>query len=121
MGFFDFLRAKPRKAESSESEIINRWSLENGTFRDNLRSRDEIAWMVGTGWFELWFQGLERRTAQSLGRRLAHASLEHEEYMIGLGFSPPPALPAPLLLARSLLGYFGGCLGGQVARLGQAS
>ena len=114
MGFFDFLRAKPRKAKSSESEIINRWSLENGTYRDNLRSRDEIAWMVGTGWFELWFQGLERRTAQSLGRRLAHASLEHEEYMLGLGFSSPPAGRDPrswtqtsLLWETSGLGMFG--------------
>ena len=114
MGLFDFLSGKPRKHEVSEFDIINRWSLENGTYRDNSRSRDEIAWRVGTGWFELWFQGLERMVSQSLGRRLAHAALEHEEYMIDIGTSPPPSGRDPglwhqtsLLWETSGLGIFG--------------
>jgi hypothetical protein len=34
---------------------------------------------VGNFVFESWFLGLEKRTEQSLGRRLAHAAVEHEE------------------------------------------
>ena len=114
MGFFDFLRANSRNTETSEDQIIGRWPLENGIYSDAMRGRNEIAWRVGTGWFELWFQGLERRTAQSLGRRLAHAALEHEEYMIGLGTSDSPTGRDPrtwsrtsLLWETSGLGRFG--------------
>ena len=111
MGFFDFLRPKSRTNEASEGKIIDRWPLENGIYSDSMRGRNEIAWRVGTGWFEMWFQGLETRTAQSLGRRLAHAALEHEEYMIGLGRSDSPSGRDPGSWSQTCLLWETGGLG----------
>ena len=85
MGLFDFLNSASKSPSDPEDAIISRWEFLGGVCRDALRGRNEIAWRTGSTWFELWFQGLERRTAQSLGRRLAHAAVEHEEYMLGLG------------------------------------
>ncbi len=85
MGLFDFLNSAPKSPSDSEDAITGRWEFSGGVCRDSLRGRNEIAWRTGSTWFELWFQGLERRTAQSLGRRLAHAAVEHEEYMLSLG------------------------------------
>ncbi len=84
MGFFDFLNSAPKSSSTPEDVIISRWAFTGGVFRDSLRGSNEIAWRTGSTWFELWFQGLERRAAQSLGRRLAHAAVEHEEYMLSL-------------------------------------
>ena len=90
MGLFDFLNSAPKSPSDSEDAITGRWEFSGGVCRDALRGRNEIAWRTGSTWFELWFQGLERRSAQSLGRRLAHAAVEHEEYMLSLGGNHSP-------------------------------
>ena len=85
MGIFDFLKEIFSSQEGSEELVKERWiAFDDGTYRDMLQDYDEMAWRVGVSWFELWFQGLEKRTEQSLGRRLAHAAVEHEEYMLSL-------------------------------------
>jgi len=71
--------------ESPENQVKLRWTpIDDGTYSDMARNYDpyKIAWRVGVGWFESWFQGLEQRTGQSLGRRLAHAAVEYEEHMM---------------------------------------
>ena len=86
MGLMDSVRNFFSTPPSLEEGVKERWkSFDDGTYRDSSRGRDEIAWRVGRGWFESWFQGLEQRAEQSLGRRLAHAAVEHEEYMMGSG------------------------------------
>lgn len=90
MGLLDLIgRLIPKRfrgnPESPESQVRLRWTPnDDGTYNDTARDYDKgkIAWRVGVGWFESWFQGLERRTGQSLGRRLAHAAVEHEEHMM---------------------------------------
>ncbi|MBT3357619.1 MAG: hypothetical protein HN534_02805 [Euryarchaeota archaeon] len=82
MGFFDFIKSKPK---SSKDILLNRWKItSNGTYADRYR-QDEIAWRVFANSFEIWFQGIEQRTGQSLGRRLAHASAESEEFLLSIG------------------------------------
>jgi len=104
MGLFDFLRELFSSPASSEELVKERWiAFDDGTYRDMLRDYDEMAWRVGVGWFESWFQGLEKRTAQSLGRRLAHAAVEHEEYRMGLGGSSIPSGRDPASWSRTIM------------------
>ena len=93
MGLFDFFR-KNSGTDSPEELITKRWvPNSDGTYRDVVRKHDsdELAARFGVRAFETWFHRLEQRLGQSLGRRLAHAALEHEEYMIGLGGFPKPS------------------------------
>lgn len=92
MGLFDFL--KRDKIPDDPSELIRkRWvHHEDGTIRDTIRAgtADTSAAMISVREFEAWFYGIEQRLGQSLGRRLAHAALEHEEFMLTqTGFSAP--------------------------------
>ena len=104
MGIFDFLKEIFSPPESPEELVKERWiAFDDGTYRDMLQDYDEMAWRVGVSWFELWFQGLEKRTEQNLGRRLAHAAVEHEEYMMGLGGSSIPSGRDPASWSRTIL------------------
>ena len=104
MGLFNFLREFLSSPPNPEGLVKERWiAFDDGTYRDMLRDYDEIAWRVGVGWFESWFQGLEKRTAQSLGRRLAHAAVEHEEYMMGLGGLSIPSGRDPASWSRTIM------------------
>ncbi len=98
MGLFDsfgnfFFKRFHENPESPETQVKLRWMpIDDGTYSDMARDYDpyKIAWRVGVGWFESWFQGLEQRAGQSLGRRLAHAAVEHEEHMMNFrGFDAP--------------------------------
>lgn len=92
MGFFDFLKREKIPADPVEL-IRKRWvHHEDGTIRDTLRvdAGDNAAAMFSVRAFEAWFYGIEQRLGQSLGRRLAHAALEHEEFMLNQsGFTAP--------------------------------
>jgi len=77
MGLFDFFRFFARNVPPDEL-LTSRWKpISDGTFTDIARDYDpyKLAWRVGVGTFESWFQGLEQRLGQSLGRRLAHAAV----------------------------------------------
>ena len=99
MGLFDslgnfFLKHFYGDPLSPEHQVKLRWMpIDDGTYSDMARDYDpyKIAWRVGVGWFESWFQGLEQRTGQSLGRRLAHAALEYEEHMMSFGGFDAPS------------------------------
>jgi len=93
MGLFDFFRKKSGTGNPEEL-ITKRWvPNSDGTYSDVVRNYDthELAARFGVRTFETWFHRLEQRLGQSLGRRLAHAALEHEEYMIGFGGFPSPS------------------------------
>ena len=96
MGLFDFLRREISQSYS-EIEIKERWSHQtNGSLKDrNSTSLDPYAALIPTNSFENWFVGLEQRIGQSLGRRLAHAALEHEEYMLKNSILKPPSGSEP--------------------------
>ncbi len=84
MGFFDFLKRDKIPADPAEL-IQKRWvHHEDGTIRDSLRTQapDNASAIFSVRGFEFWFHGLEQRLGQSLGRRLAHSALEHEEFML---------------------------------------
>jgi len=83
MGLFESLRRLLPIRVSSNPK--SRWQfLDDGMCIDTLRD-SELAWRVGANRFESLLQSVEKRTENSLGRRLAHAALEHEERFIGLG------------------------------------
>ena len=83
MRFFDSIRRLLPSSSSGNPQ--NRWEFTfEGTCRDTLRENSAV-WRVGVSRFESWLQGLEKRTESSLGRRLAHAALEHEERFLGMG------------------------------------
>ena len=104
MGIRDSIRNFFSTPPSLEEGVKERWkAFDDGTYRDSSRGRDEIAWRVGGGWFESWFQGLEQRAEQSLGRRLAHAAVEHEEYMMGSGGWGTPSGRDPASWSRTIL------------------
>ncbi len=92
MGLFDFFRFFARNVPPDEL-LTSRWTpISDGTFTDIARDYDpyKLAWRVGVGAFESWFQGLEQRLGQSLGRRLAHAAVEYEEHMMSFaGYALP--------------------------------
>ena len=92
MGLFDFLR-RDNSQSYSEIEIKQRWAYQtNGSIKDrNSSTLDSYAALISTNSFENWFFGLEQRIGQSLGRRLAHAALEHEEYMLKNSRLKPPS------------------------------
>lgn len=84
MGFFDFLK-RDRIPIDPADLIRQRWvHHEDGTVRDSFSKSapDSAAALFSVHGFETWFHGLEQRLGQSLGRRLAHAALEHEEFML---------------------------------------
>ena len=83
MGFFDFLNRNKSPSDPVES-IKQRWLyLSNGLIKDNYSSKiNHYGARFSTHGFETWFLGLEQRLGQSLGRRLAHAALEHQEFFL---------------------------------------
>ena len=83
MGLFDFLK-RERSSSDPKDRIKQRWSYHSdGSIKDNNSSLvDFYAARFSTIGFETWFLGLEQRLGQSLGRRLAHAALEHQEYFL---------------------------------------
>ncbi len=88
MGFFDFLKVGKGH---EDVPLVQRWvSTSDGLIRDSAREMQPV-WIIGTNYFESWIQGVEERTNQSLGRRLAHAAAESEEYMLlkGKSYSMP--------------------------------
>ena len=103
MGFFDSLRKIiPRQ---TPSDPVTRWVfLANGTCLDKLR-KDEFAWRVGVSRFESLLQGLEKRTENSLGRRLAHAALEHEEHFMRFDARSRPSGRDPELWSKYALDW----------------
>jgi hypothetical protein len=79
MGIFDFFKFEKKSKLLSLNE---RWiPTSDGMIRDSLRGSEPV-WVIGTNVFERWIQGIEERTGQSLGRRLAHAAAESEEFML---------------------------------------
>ena len=79
MGFFDF--SKKNISNLSES-IKSRWIFHtNGLISDSKRNNN-LVWKIDINSFENFLAGLERRSGQSLGRRLAHSSSESEEWLI---------------------------------------
>ncbi len=93
MGLFDSLRKMlPRRIPIGPK---SRWEfLSDGTCVDNQREY-ESAWRVGVARFESLLQGLEKRTENSLGRRLAHAALEHDERIMRMGTLSKPSGRVP--------------------------
>ncbi|MED6313243.1 MAG: hypothetical protein VX653_05335 [Candidatus Thermoplasmatota archaeon] len=83
MGLFDFLK-RDRHPSDPVDGIKHRWeNHSNGLINDKkCASIDSSAAKFSTIGFETWFLGLEQRLGQSLGRRLAHAALEHQEYFL---------------------------------------
>ena len=82
MGIFDFFKFEKKSKLLSLNE---RWiPTSDGMIRDSLRDSKPV-WVIGTNVFERWIQGVEERTGQSLGRRLAHAAAESEEFMLRKG------------------------------------
>ena len=76
-----FFSSKNKIPKSSE-RIKNRWELQsNGLIIDSKRNNN-LVWKVDIDSFELFFSGLESRSGQSLGRRLAHSSSESEEWLM---------------------------------------
>ena len=62
--------------------IKKRWVIHsNGLIVDSQRNNN-LVWKIGINSFENFFSGLEKRSGQSLGRRLAHSSSESEEWLI---------------------------------------
>ena len=111
MGLFNSLRKILPRRTQSDPKL--RWEfLSDGTCVDNLREH-ESAWRVGVARFESLLQGLEKRTENSLGRRLAHAALEHDERIMRMG-----TLSKPSGSSRSMVGLH---LRLGVKRLGQIS
>ena len=88
MGIFDFLKIGKGH---EDLPLVQRWvSTSDGLIKDSAREM-QPTWIIGTNYFESWIQGIEERTNQSLGRRLAHAAAESEEYMLlkGKSYSMP--------------------------------
>ncbi|MBJ32840.1 MAG: hypothetical protein CMB69_02530 [Euryarchaeota archaeon] len=93
MGLFNSLRKILPRRTQSDPKL--RWEfLSDGTCVDNLREH-ESAWRVGVARFESLLQGLEKRTENSLGRRLAHAALEHDERIMRMGTLSKPSGRVP--------------------------
>jgi len=78
MGFFDF--SKVNDLELSD-RIKNRWQFLNNGFIIDSKRNNSLVWKVNVDLFENFLSGIERRSGQSLGRRLAHASSESEEWL----------------------------------------
>jgi len=77
MSFFGF--SKVNDIPLSE-RIMKRWQpSSNGLILDSKRNNNFV-WKVNFVFFENFLLGVERRSGQSLGRRLAHASSESEEW-----------------------------------------
>ncbi|MEC9000930.1 MAG: hypothetical protein VX779_00045 [Candidatus Thermoplasmatota archaeon] len=89
MGLLDSLRRiLPRRAPRDPK---SRWEfLTDGTCRDNSRDGESV-WRAGVNRFESLLHEVEKRTENSLGRRLAHAALEHEERFMRLGNVAKPS------------------------------
>ena len=83
MGLFDFFnREKP--PSDPKDRLKQRWLyLSDGLIKDNNSEKvNHYVARFSTNVFETWFLGLEQRLGQSLGRRLAHAALEHQEFFL---------------------------------------
>ena len=79
MNFFGF--SKNNTSKLSE-RIKNRCDFQsNGLIIDKKRNNN-LVWRINLDSFDLFFSGLERRSGQSLGRRLAHSSSESEEWLL---------------------------------------
>tara|TARA_B100000401_G_scaffold143153_2_gene95152 strand:- start:21950 stop:23044 length:1095 start_codon:yes stop_codon:yes gene_type:complete len=75
---------------SLENEIKKRWLPSScGLILDNLRNLHPV-WKVESTFFEKFLSGIENRSGVSLGRRLAHASSESEEFLSKISGFPAP-------------------------------
>ena len=92
MGFFDFFNRQNPTTDPAD-RIKQRWLyLSDGLIKDNNSSKkNHYAARFSTKGFETWFLGLEQRLGQSLGRRLAHAALEHQEYFFEISEMKKPS------------------------------
>ena len=78
------------RENSLENEIIKRWLPSScGLILDNLRNLQPV-WKVESAFFEKFLSGIENRSGVSLGRRLAHASSESEEFLTKISGFPAP-------------------------------
>ena len=92
MGLFDFFnREKP--PSDPKDRLKQRWLyLSDGLIKDNNSEKvNHYVARFSTNVFETWFLGLEQRLGQSLGRRLAHAALEHQEYFLNNSSATSPS------------------------------
>ena len=63
------------------NELIERFNWSSGLFLDNTYS-NEPTWLVSTSAFNRWFELLQENLELNLGRRLAHAAADSEEYRL---------------------------------------
>ena len=73
------------KKHKTLSEILEeRWKSESDGSISDMKRQGQKIWMVGPKWMNSLFSNLEMRTSLSLGRKIAHASSESEEFLISL-------------------------------------
>ena len=63
------------------NELIQRFNWEFGLYLDTENS-DEPSWLVSTSAFNRWFELLQENLELNLGRRLAHAAADSEEFRL---------------------------------------
>ena len=61
------------------AQLQQRFTHRNGVIADS-RAGNELTWLVALPTFEGWFTSLEEILTMTLGRRLAHAAAESEEW-----------------------------------------
>ena len=92
MGLFDFFN-REKSPSDPKDRLKQRWLyLSDGLIKDNNSEKvNHYVARFSTNVFETWFLGLEQRLGQSLGRRLAHAALEHQEYFLNNSSATSPS------------------------------
>ena len=83
MRLFDFFN-REKSPSDPKDRLKQRWLyLSDGLIKDNNSAKvNHYVARFSTNVFDTWFLGLEQRLGQSLGRRLAHAALEHQEFFL---------------------------------------
>jgi hypothetical protein len=87
MRFFGFFKAND---SDLPERIKNRWKILSNGFIIDSKMNDNLVWKININFFEDFFSGIEVRSGQSLGRRLAHASSESEEWLMSASNVKPP-------------------------------
>ena len=71
-----------RKQKPLRDTLKDRWkSRSDGSISDSWRA-DQAVWMAGNSWFNSFLENVEMRLSLSLGRKLAHAASESEEFFL---------------------------------------
>ena len=78
-----------RKHKSLPEILEERWKSESDGSISDMRRRGQKIWIVGPRWVNTLFSYLEMKTSLSLGRKIAHASSESEEFLVSLQEDPP--------------------------------